>query len=321
NNRRRTPPPKKRKKARKKKKVSSETAEKASEDLAPGSAERAPRDIFYEAQEEEEVAIKNEAEAEPLVPDEDTGKSETETEPLLPDEDAGTTSRWNSFSLLRAIPMLAPLACLAASAVWETSAASVCALWLALELAGRCLRRPLFGARAASAASAERRERKGAFRRGGAGGGLFKIMLATTIFTAVALSGLVLVGGDEAAAAEGAAVESGVGRALGVTNVGQYCTGEGWTGSNYYADCEAGYYCPGSDDGEWSCWGSDGQTADQGWPKIECPAGTWSGAGQGSCTGCAAGKFSSEVRATNDGVCKPCGAGERSVAGATKTPV
>jgi hypothetical protein len=116
--------------------------------------------------------------------------------------------------------MLAPLACLAASAVWETSAASVCALWLALELAGRCLGWPLFGARSTTMASAERRERKGAFRRGGAGGGLFKIMLATTIFTAVALSGLVLVGGDEAAA-----VESGVGRALEVTNVGQYVRG------------------------------------------------------------------------------------------------
>ena len=172
--------------------------------LAHHPRRRAPRDIFYEAQEEEEVATKNEAEAEPLVPNEDTG----------------ATSRWNSFSLLRAIPMLAPLACLAASAVWETSAASVCALWLALELASRCLRWPLFGARLTSTASAERCERKGVFRRGGTGGGLFKIMLATTIFTAVALSGLVLVGGDEAAA-----VESGVGRALEVINVGQYVRG------------------------------------------------------------------------------------------------
>ncbi|GMI24987.1 hypothetical protein TeGR_g3790, partial [Tetraparma gracilis] len=78
-----------------------------------------------------------------------------------------------------------------------------------LELAGRCLGWPLFGARSTTMASAERRGRKGALRRGG---GLFKIMLATSIFTAVALSGLVLVGGDEAAA-----VESGVGRALEVT--------------------------------------------------------------------------------------------------------
>jgi hypothetical protein len=183
----------------------------------------------FKAQEEEEVAIKNEAEAEPLVPDEDTGKlaskNEIETDPLVPDEDAGTTGSWPEFSLLRAIPMLAPLAYLAVSAFWETSAVCVCTLWLVLELAGKCLRWPLFGARSATMASTEKRKRRDVFRRVKTGGGLFKIMLATTIFTAVALSALVLVGGDEASAVEGTAVESGVGRALEVTNVGQYVRG------------------------------------------------------------------------------------------------
>jgi hypothetical protein len=93
----------------------------------------------------------------------------------------------------------------------------------------------------------------------------------------------------------------------------RYCSGESsWTGSNQYTDCEAGYYCPGDD--TYDCYAVDGT----GYPKIECPAGTWSGAGQGSCTGCTAGRYSSIERATNDGVCQLCGTGERSATGAPK---
>ena len=44
----------------------------------------------------------------------------------------------STVEVLRATPVLAPLACLAASSLWKMSAASVCSLWFVLELVKKC---------------------------------------------------------------------------------------------------------------------------------------------------------------------------------------
>ena len=102
---------------------------------------------------------------------------------------------------------------------------------------------------------------------------------------------------------------------------GQYCYSEVGgvsAGLNSYKTCEAGYYCPGYNDCTiCDCWGTNLVVNEESSPRLECPSGKYSAAGQSSCALCDAGKASAARMATSSATCQDCTEGKYSMAGSS----